>query len=65
MTSNLAEIATDVDFSPEEIQYMLDNLDKFAPEELQEIDKIVEELSARKSNTASKDDLIEFCNRLL
>ena len=64
MTSNLAEIATDVDFSPEEIRHMLDNLDKFAPEELQEIDKIVEELSARKSNTASKDDLIEFCKRM-
>lgn len=64
MTSNLAEIATDVDFSPEEIQHMLDNLDQFAPEELKEIDRIVEELSARKSNTASKDDLIEFCKRM-
>ena len=53
MTNNLAEIATDVDFSPEEIQHMLDNLDKFAPEELKEIDRIVEELSTRKSNSAS------------
>ena len=44
MTSNLAEIATDMEFSPEEIQHMLDNLDNFDPEELQEIDKIVEEL---------------------
>ena len=64
MTNNLAEIATDIDFSPEEIQHMLDNLDQFAPEELQEIDRIVEELSTRKSNTASKDDLIEFCKRM-
>ena len=64
MTNNLAEIATSMDFSPEEIQHMLDNLDKFAPEELKEIDKIVDELSTRNANNAAKDDLIEFCKRM-
>ena len=58
MTLNLAEIATDMEFSPEEIQHMLDNLDSFDAEELQEIDKIVEELSTRNANQAARDDLV-------
>ena len=33
-----------LDFSESEIQQMLDNLDKFTPEEVQEVDRIVSEL---------------------
>ena len=38
MSDTLASLATDMDFSPEDIQHILDNLDSFSPEELVEID---------------------------
>ena len=41
MTENL-------DFTETEVQQMLDNLDSFSPEEVQEIDKLVDELGKRK-----------------
>ena len=62
--ASLAEIAAGMDFSPEDIQHVLKNLDSFAPEELQEIDKIVEELSTRTANQSAHDDLIAFCKRM-
>ena len=43
---------------------MLDNLDQFSPEEVAEIDKLVDELSTRARNTEAQDDLIEFCKRM-
>ena len=49
------------DFSPEDIQLMLDNLDKYTPEEQHELYRIVTELEAQKQAEAAKDDLIEFC----
>ena len=58
---SVAEVAQDLAFSPEEIQQMLDNLDQFSPEEVAEIDKLVDELSTRARNTEARDDLIEFC----
>ena len=65
MTSlSVAEAAQDLAFSPEEIQQMLDNLDQFSPEEVAEIDKLVDELSTRARNTEARDDLIEFCKRM-
>ena len=66
MMTNLsvAEVAQDLAFSPEEIQQMLDNLDQFSPEEVAEIDKLVDELSTRARNTEARDDLIEFCKRM-
>ena len=64
MTTNLAEIAAGMDFSLEDIQQVLENLDKFDPQELGEIDKIVEELASRQRNDNAKDDLIEFCKRM-
>ena len=63
-TAPLADLATEMDFSPVEIQHMLDNLDSFSSEELEEIDKIVGELSTRKHNQSAHDDLIEFCKRM-
>ena len=52
------------DFSPEEIQQMLDNLDEFTETEVTEINKMVDELDARRKNKAAHDDLIEFCKRM-
>lgn len=49
------------EFSPEDIQLMLDNLDKYTPEEQHELYRIVTELEAQKRAEAAKDDLIEFC----
>ena len=60
----LADVAADVGFSPVEIQQMLENLDGYTQEELAEIEKIADELSTRKKNTAANDDLIEFCKRM-
>ena len=38
MPKDLTIVAKDLDFSPEDIQTMLDNLDQFSPEEVAEID---------------------------
>jgi len=52
------------DLTVEEIGQILDNLDKFSPEEVTEIEKMVDELDARHENQAAYDDLIEFCKRM-
>ena len=57
---DLANLAKDMDLSPEYIQHILDNLDSFSPEEIAEIDTIVGELSSREGNKAAHEDLIEF-----
>ena len=64
MSINLTSLAKDMDFSPEDIQHILDNLDSFSPDEIAEIDTIVGELSSRQGNKAAHDDLIEFCKRM-
>ena len=51
----------ETEFSPEDIQLMLDNLDRYSPEEQRELYRIVTELEARKRAEAAKNDLIEFC----
>ena len=51
---------TDFDFSEAEIQQMLANLDDFDHDEVEEIDKLVGELSKRKRNEAAFNDLISF-----
>jgi len=53
-----------LDFSEEEVQQMLDNLDQFSTEEVAEIDRILDELSTRKQNELAFNDLIEFCKRM-
>ena len=53
------------DFSEEDIQKMLDNLDSFSEDEVMEIDRLVDELSTRKQNQLSYDDLIEFCKAMM
>jgi len=53
-----------LDFTEDEIQQMLDNLDIYTPEEVVEINTLVDELATRKQNQAAYDDLIEFCKRM-
>jgi hypothetical protein len=53
-----------IDFSENEISTMLANLDQYSPEEVQEIDKLVDELSKRKHVKMVYDDLIEFCKHM-
>src|SRR6056300_100612 len=58
----MSEVA--LDFTEEEIQVMLDNLDEYTPDEVVEIDRLVDELDARKRNEAAYADLIEFCQHM-
>ena len=53
------------DFTQEDIQQMLDNLDEFTETEVTEINKMVDELDARRKNKAAYDDLIVFCKRMM
>lgn len=53
-----------LDFSEEEIEHMLANLDAFSPEEIAEIDRMVDELATRKANQAAYDDLLAFCKKM-
>jgi predicted phage terminase large subunit-like protein len=55
---------TALGFSEEEIEHMLANLDAFSADELAEIEKMAEELSARKENQAAFNDLIAFCKKM-
>ena len=52
------------EFTEEEIQRMLDNIDSFSTEEVVEINRIVDELANRRQNKLAYDDLIEFCKRM-
>ena len=48
-------------FTEEEVQQMLDNIDSFSDDEVAEINRIVDELTTRRTNAVAYDDLIEFC----
>ena len=52
------------DFTEQEVQIMLDNLDNYTPEEVVEIDRLVEELTARRYNQRVYEDLLEFCKHM-
>ena len=43
---------------------MLANLDVFSPDEVDEIDRMVGELSTRNENKKAYDDLIAFCQHM-
>ena len=57
-------IEAQLDFSEEEIEQMLANLDVFSPDEVDEIDRMVGELSTRNENKKAYDDLIAFCQHM-
>jgi predicted phage terminase large subunit-like protein len=52
------------EFTAEEIELLLQNLNSYTPEEQAEIYRIVEELEARKRAEACYNDLIEFCKAM-
>lgn len=52
------------EFTAEELELLLQNLNSYTPEEQAEIYKIVEELEARKRAEACYNDLIEFCKAM-
>ena len=54
-----------LDFTDEEIELMLANLDSFSVDEVAEIDKMVDELHNRTANKSAHDDLIEFCKLMM
>ena len=53
-----------LDFTEAEVKLMLDNLDSYTHEEQAEIEKIADTLQQRKTQTACKNDLIEFCKHM-
>ena len=64
---NRAQEALINDFSPQEIQQLLANIEKpgfYSDDEVAEIHKIVDELEKRQKIQAMKDDLIEFCKAM-
>ena len=54
-----------LDFTEDDIEVMLANLDAFSGDEIIEIDKMVGELADRRENIAAHGDLIEFCKRMM
>jgi predicted phage terminase large subunit-like protein len=61
--TNSSSLSVD-DFTDEEVQLMLDNLDAYEPEEQAEIERIADILSDRKTAKACADDFIEFCKHM-
>lgn len=53
-----------IDFTDEELDLLLENLDAFTPEERNEIEQIAETLTKRKRARQCFDDLIEFCKHM-
>lgn len=49
------------DFSEEEIDLLLSQVDSLSPDEVDELNKLIEELAARKARAKAHDDLIAFC----
>jgi predicted phage terminase large subunit-like protein len=64
MTLVSAPVEDDFDFTEEEVQLLLDNLDSYSPEEQAEIEKIADVLADRKHASACVNDLIEFCKHM-
>lgn len=54
-------VETALPFTEEEVEHMLANLDKFNPDEVEELNRIVDELAARSAAAKSMMDLITFC----
>ena len=51
-------------FSDLDLQHVLDNLDKFSENEIEEITKIVDEMHRRDRVKSVQDDLITFCKHI-
>jgi predicted phage terminase large subunit-like protein len=53
------------EFSEDDIQHLLDNLDNFSPEEVEHIEQIVDEIHRRNRTKALQNDLIAFCMHMM
>lgn len=60
----MTNVAPALDFTEEELQVMLDNLDQYSEDEITEIMKIVDEIDTRAKNARIRNDLIEFCKHM-
>ena len=60
----MSAVNSTLDFSETEIQVMLDNLDQYTPDEMVEIDRMVDELATRGKNQKAYDDLVAFCKHM-
>ena len=65
LTSQKAAKTMTADFTDEEIQLLLANLDEYSADEILEIEKMVDELGVRRQNKLAYDDLIEFCKAMM
>ena len=65
LTSQKAVKTMTTDFTDEEIQLLLANLDEYSADEILEIEKMVDELGVRRQNKLAYDDLIEFCKAMM
>ena len=54
----------DLDFTESEIEVLLGNLDKLSPEEIAELNDVVDVLERRKVVHACQNDLIAFCKHM-
>jgi predicted phage terminase large subunit-like protein len=64
MRQNLAEEAVledDFEFSAEDIELLLANIDSYTPEEQEELLKTLDEYEKKRKIEAARDDLIAFC----
>ena len=59
--TNLNPTPPPPEFTAEEVDLLLQNLDTYTPEEQAEIYRIVEELEGRKRAEAAAKDLLAFC----
>ena len=67
LPQNIADLNTPEptsQFSPEEIQFMLDNIDSYTVVEQEELHKILEGIEEQTRIEASFNDLIEFCKAM-
>lgn len=53
--------ASPTDFTEEELDLLLSQVDSMTPDEVDELNKLVDELAARRERAKAHDDLIAFC----
>lgn len=58
MTSNA------LGFTEEELNVLLSNVDALSPDEVLEVERMLDELVSRRVNSAAHDDLISFCKKM-
>tara|TARA_R110000868_G_scaffold1709_2_gene13769 strand:- start:797 stop:2368 length:1572 start_codon:yes stop_codon:yes gene_type:complete len=56
---------SEIGFTDDELQLLLQNLDQMTPAEMAEIDRMVDELKVRDTQKQRQDDLIAFCVHMM